>query len=226
MRLSQRYADHSAEWASFLSYLTDETGGPNAIATRLLVTAAEIISITNLRVAFEAAYNAYRNPLTHGQETIRLMRAADEDMLTVILPLRQRLKHSQLLQPADFGPLGINEDKTTRTPSQLPTEVPTATWLESTRLNILFEASQQSPDGTNQLRVPIRGYRVARQMTTLAAGVTPTEADFHDIDASTHSRFLLTFTVAELGMIVWIRIAYVNNVGQGPWSIPVKATII
>ena len=71
-----------------------------------------------------------------------------------------------------------------------------------------------------------RYYRVACEIAVIAQGTEPSEGDFHSIGTAGRSRFTVVFTAAEVGMDVYIRIAYENTAGRGPFSVPVKAIII
>ena len=226
MRLAQRYFDHSTELTSILFYLQSEAGGPNDNATRLGVSADEVLNILALRATFEAALNAYSDADKHNAITVQLMKDADYAAFAVILPLRQRLKNGvAALTAEDYAHLGIHRDKTTRTPAEIPTDVPTATWVKSDRLGLTYEATQQSPEGTNRLALP-KDVRVARLLAVMPQGVEPTDGDYHPLETVTRSRFKLGFVIAEIGMNAYIRIAYENTAGRGPFSLPVKAIII
>ncbi|MGI9297136.1 MAG: hypothetical protein ACR2QC_04465 [Gammaproteobacteria bacterium] len=41
-----------------------------------------------------------------------------------------------------------------------------------------------------------------------------------------HGRFTIMFAAAQVGMNVYLRIAYENSAGRGPFSLPVKAIVI
>ena len=225
MRLSQTYADHSAEMLTMVNYIMGADGLPTEDAIRLGIDANDIAEISQLRLQFESAYQVYKNPNTHNAITIGEMRIADNNAYTVILPFRQRIKMGKVeLTPADYENLGIHKDKETRTPAEIPTDVPTAILVESRPMALTFEATEQSTEAVNRLKLP-RGCRVAREMAIVPQGTEPTETDYHSLDNAGHSRFTIMFTAAEFGMIVYVRIAYENTAGRGPFSIPVRAVI-
>ena len=53
MRLSQKYADHSAELSAIANYITAGDGSPSDDAIRLGISAAEIGMNVYLRIAYE-----------------------------------------------------------------------------------------------------------------------------------------------------------------------------
>ena len=226
MRLSQRYADHFTELQGISAYITGDGGVPSDNATRLGITAAEVTNINALKTAFDSTYADYYNPKTHTSIVVGEMKIADDNAYTVILPLRQRLKNgSAPLTPDDFANLGIHEDKKTRTPSERPTDVPKPFWVNSERMAITFDATEQSTEGANRVALP-KYCKVAREIAVVAADAEPTDSDYHTIDTIGRSRFTLMFSAAEIGMKVYVRIAYENSAGRGPFSMPVNATII
>ncbi|MGI9297538.1 MAG: hypothetical protein ACR2QC_06540 [Gammaproteobacteria bacterium] len=226
MILSQKYADHSAELLTIVDYVLAGDGSPTQRATELGMTGEEVGDISALRVAYETAYTAYTNPNTHNAITVHQMRVADDNAYTVILPLRQRLKNGTAeLTPEDYANLGIHEDKKTRTPSEIPTDVPTAILVESRPMALTFEATEQSTDGVNRVILP-RYCRVAREIAVMAQGAEPADGDYHSLDNAGRSRFTIMFAAAQVGMNVYLRIAYENSAGRGPFSLPVKAIII
>ena len=226
MRLSQKYADHSAVLSAIANYITAGDGSPSDNAIRLGISAAEIGNIGNLRAAFEGAYSAYINLNTHNAISVAAMRIADENAFAVILPLRQRLKYGRAkLTPEDYANLGIHEDKKTETHAKTPTDVPTLLLVKSEPMHLTFEATEQTPQGANRAALP-RRWRVAREIAVVAQGTTPTERDFYSIEESTHSRFAIVFSAAEIGMNVYLRIAYENSAGRGPFSLPMKAIVV
>lgn len=226
MRLSQKYADHSAELATIVDYILDGGGGPSQRAAELGMTGEEVGDISALRVVFDTAYTAYTNPNTHNAITVAAMKVADDNAYAMILPLRQRLKNGTVeLTPEDYANLGIHEDKTTRTPAETPTDVPTAVLVESRPMALTFEATLQTTDGVNRIRLP-EYCKVAREIAVVAQGTEPAESDFHSIETVGRSRFTVIFSAAEVGMNVYLRIAYENTAGRGPFSLPIKAVII
>ncbi len=191
-----------------------------------LISAEEVNSISDLRNAYETAYIAYINLNTHNAITAHLMKVADDNAYAVILPLRQRLKNGTAeLTPTDYANLGIHEDKTTRTPSTIPIKVPMAILIDSQPLNLTFEATEHTSESVHRAVLP-RNHRVAREIAVIAAENEPSERNFHSISTTRHSRFTIVFTAAEVGMNMYIRLAYENNAGRGPFSLPVKAIII
>ena len=226
MRLSQTYADHYAELQGFSAYITGDGGVPSDNATRLGISAAEVTNINALKTAFDNKYSEYYNPKTHTSIVVAEMKTVDDNVYTVILPMRQRLKNGTVaLTPDDYANLGIHEDKKTRTPTERPTDVPKPFWVKSERLAITFDATEQTTEGTNRVALP-KYCKVAREIAVVAPGVEPTESEFHTIDTVGRSRFTLMFTAAEIGMKVYVRIAYENSAGRGPFSMPVDAIII
>ena len=226
MILSQRYADHFAELASFSAYITGDDGAPSDNATRLGITAAEVTSINALKTIYDSTYANYYNPKTHTSIIVAEMKVADNNAYTEILPLRKRLKFGAVtLTPDDFANLGIHEDKKTKTPVERPIEVPKPFWVNSARLAITFDATIQTTEGVNRTALP-KYCKVAREIAVVAPDVEPTEADFHAIDTIGRSRFTIVFAAAQIGMKVYLRIAYENSAGRGPLSMPVDAIII
>ena len=226
MRLSQEYADHFAEIATISDYITGDGGAPSDNATRLGITAAEVTAFAALKTAYDNAYSTYYNPKTHTSISVAEMKVANENAYTVILPLRQRLKFGTVaLTPEDYANMGIHEDKKTRTPSEIPTDVPRPFRVRSERLNITFEATEQTTEGTNRVALPKNCF-VAREIAVLPQDATPTEDDFHTIPTVRRSRFTIVFKTAEIGMKVWLRIAYENSAGRGPFSMAVSEIII
>ena len=225
MRLSQTYADHSAELLTMVNYIMGADGLPTEDAIRLGIDANDIAEISQLRLQFESAYQVYKNPNTHNAITIGEMRIADNNAYTVVLPFRQRIKLGKAeLTPADYENLGIHEDKATRTPAEVPTDVPTLVIVEIRPMAITFEATEQSTEAVNRLRLPKR-CRIAREMAIVPQGTEPTETDYHSLDTAGHSRFTLMFSAAEFGMNAYVRIAYENTAGRGPFSMPERAVI-
>lgn len=226
MRLSQKYADHSAELGGITNYLTGTGGGLSDDATRLGITVEELDSINGLHALFFGAYSEYTSPKTHNAITVHAMKVADDNAYAVILPFRQRLKNGLVdLTPDDYANLGIHQDKTTRTPAETPIDVPMPLLVDSRPLNLEFEATEQSTEGVNRVALP-KDCRVAREIAVLAADATPTDADFHTIDTIGRSRFTIVFSAPEVGMNAYLRLAYENSAGRGPFSQPVKAIII
>ena len=226
MRLSQTYADHSAELLTMVNYIMGADGLPTEDAIRLGIDANDIAEISQLRLQFESAYQVYTNPNTHNAITIGEMRIADNNAYTVVLPFRQRIKMGKVeLTPADYENLGIHKDKETRTPAEIPTDVPTAILVESRPMALTFEATEQSTDGVNRLRLP-KYCRVARQIAVVPQGTEPTEINYHSLDNSGYSRFTIMFNAAEVGMNAYLRIAYENTAGRGPFSLPIKSVVI
>ncbi len=129
------------------------------------------------------------------------------------------------MTPEDYANLGIHQDKTTRTPAEIPIDVPMPVLVDSRPLNLEFEATEQTTEGVNRVALP-KDCRVVREIAVLAQGVEPGEGDFHAIDTIGRSRFTIIFNAAEVGMDMYLRIAYENSAGRGPISQPVKAIII
>ena len=226
MRFSQKYADHLAELETIVAYTLDGGGGPTPRATELGMSGEEVGNISALEVAYRAAYSAYTNPNTHNPATVYEMKVADDNAYAVILPLRQRLKNGTVpLIGTDYTNLGIHRDKETRTPAEIPTDVPTMVLVDSRPLALTFEATEQSTEAVNRLALP-KDCRIAREMAVVAAGTQPADGEYHTIDTVGRSRFTLMFVAAEIGMNVYIRIAYENSAGRGPFSKAVSAIII
>ena len=125
----------------------------------------------------------------------------------------------------DYAILGINKDKTTHTPAIIPDTSPLAFFLQAAKRMITWEAKQQFPGGESRAAMP-EGNWLRIQAATVAQGVIPTEADYKPQASSGKTRFVTKHTVAEIGMDIWVRLAYENSAGMGPWSIGVKAVII
>ena len=227
MRLSQKYADHAAELDATVNYITGDAGAPSDAAERLGISADEVTAIGVLRNTHQEAYAAYINPNTHNAIAVQAIKIADEKAFAVILPLRQRLKYGVAeLTPEDYANLGIHEDKKTRTPSEVPTDAPRPVLVNSAPRTLTFEATEQTEEGANRSALP-KNCRVAREIVVLPQGAAePAEGDFHPIDSVGRSRFMLMFQPSEAGMNVYVRLAYENTAGKGPFSLPVKAVII
>lgn len=226
MRLSQTYADHSVELLTALNYLMGADGLPTADATRLGISADEVTNISVLRIAHETAYEKYSDINTHNTITVHAMKRADEDAYAVVLPLRQRLKNGVAeLSDADYANLGIHEDKTTRSPAKIPEDVPMPALVKTQKRHLTFDAQEQTEEGANRIKLP-KDCKVVRELAVLPQGQVPTEGDFHGIETVGRSRFTITFTAAEAGMDVHIRLAYENSAGRGAFSTPLLARII
>ena len=105
------------------------------------------------------------------------------------------------------------------------TEVPMPVLVKSQSLHLTFDATEQTPEGVNRVSLP-RHCRVAREIAVMAQGTEPTEGDFHAIDTIRHSRFIIVFAAAEIGMSVYLRIVYETTAGRGPLSPQLRAVII
>lgn len=226
MILSQLYADHSAELSTIEAYIESAPGGPSEDATRLGITAEEVIAISALKGAFDTAYATYINPTTHNAISVNAMKIANNNAFTVIFPLRQQLKKGKVpLTPDDYANLGIHEDKTTRTPSERPTQTPLAVVVKAEPKVLTVDATEQTTEGANRTAT-LNGNRIFREIAVVAPGTEPTEGDFYALDSVGRSRFQIVFNNAQVGMNVYIRLAYENSAGRGPISRSVKAIII
>ncbi|MGI9337063.1 MAG: hypothetical protein ACR2P4_00945 [Gammaproteobacteria bacterium] len=204
----------------------EQDGAPTPAASRLGITPDDVTGLLTLQTQWNAAYAAYRAPDTHNAITVEAMKIADNNMFTVVLPLRQRVKNGAAeLSAEDYAQLTIHKDKTTRTPSQVPREEPVPVFIAAAPLNLTFEATLQTAEGVNRRALP-EGYRVARMLAIVPMGAEPpAEGDYHSIDTVGSARFTLTFTTAEINSQAYIRIAYENTAGRGPFSHSVKNTI-
>ncbi len=226
MRLSQRYAEHWAELLSMVQYLSDTGGVPSENATRLGVTAEQVTSLINFNSAFQTAYNNYIDPDTHGPKAIREMREMDDAAYTFVLPLRQAIKNGMVtLTTDDYLHLFIHEDKTTRTPAEVPTDAPTLVLVDRRAMALTFDTTMQTTEGVNRVALP-RNTKVARQIAVLPQGTEPTDGDFHPMDYIGRGRFTVMFTEPEVGMNAFLKVAYENSAGRGPWSMTEKAVIV
>ena len=182
--------------------------------------------ISAAQTEYDAAYSAYIDPNTHNAITVRDMRVADDKAYGLVLPMRQQVKNGKVeLTSEDYANLGIHEDKKTRTPVETPTDVPIAVLVESRPLVLTFEATLQSTDGVNRIALP-KYCRVAREIAVVAQGTQPADGDYYPLDNAGRSRFMITFVAAQVGMNVFLRTAYENSAGRGPYSKAVSAIII
>ncbi|MGI9298644.1 MAG: hypothetical protein ACR2QC_12215 [Gammaproteobacteria bacterium] len=226
MKLNKKYAAHSAELAAILGYLADGDGMLTPAALRLGVSQTEVGDLRDLRAAFDAAFAAYRSPDSHNAIAVAAMRAADLRAFAAVLPMRQRLKKGlAALTAEDYANLGIHEDKKIRTRAKRPADVPAAILVHSAELVLTFEAIDETADGKRRFVLP-RGWRIARAIAILPQGTAAAEGDFRAIDTVARSRFSVSFVAADVGMNVYLRIAYENTAGRGPFSLPIKAVVI
>ncbi|MGI9298125.1 MAG: hypothetical protein ACR2QC_09535 [Gammaproteobacteria bacterium] len=226
MKISRQYAGHRAELRTILGYISGDNGAPTPAAIRLGILQAEIDNLRDLRAAFDVAFAAYRDPDLHTSVAVREMKIADARAFAAILPLRRRLKNgTAALTAEDYANLGIHEDKKTRTRAKRPADVPFAILVHSAELVLTFEAIDETADGRRRFVLP-RGWRIAREIAVLPQGAAAAEGDFRAIDTVGRSRFSVSFVAADVGMNVYLRAAYENTAGRGPFSLPIKAVVI
>lgn len=221
MKISKIYTAHKAELESFLGYIRKADGTPSANAIRLGISAAEVTRLFALLTAFLLAYARYTNPDTHGQAAVHAMKVADKNAFAVILPLRQKLKYSGLLKPRDYLALGIHENKTSRTHAAVPNTVPDFMLIAWHPLLLIFALH----NGTHRTALP-RRHKIAIEIAIVEAGVIPTESDYRFHNPSSRSRFKFIFDAHQIGMHIYVRIAFENNAGRGQLSPPKQAIIV
>lgn len=222
MRLSQKYLDFNSEFTNFDAYLTDN-------ATRLEVATAQVTLVTATLTTWNTAFTQYVTPATHTSIAVEGMRRAFDTAYHLVLGLRQQVKHNRniTLSAADFSNLGIHIDKTTLTPSPIPSQTPINTLLATNHLVNTLSASMPKQGEQNHRGKPEHVHSIGQEIAVLDADIDPTPNDYHSIDSIGSTTFDISFNQSEVGKTCHLITWYINPRNEsGPKSPALSFMII
>ena len=211
--------------AALLDYLTDMAGGPSPAALRLGVSIEQITALRVLYTAADASLQDYQNLEKKTTAVVRQTKVNVDAMWANFLALRKIVAATitELLEiDRDMFALPIPSP---RTPSKKPVDVPIPKVDKVGSRVVYVKGVAQGDESTLRDRLPKYYSLIVEIVIQIAGAGEPVAGSFRLWRVTTKSRETITFDPEDIGKEVWIRMAYRNAAGRGPWSRSIKAII-
>ncbi len=226
MRHSKVYLEFNNQVTGIIGYLER---GDNL--TRLGLNQAYLDMLKKKDAEWKSELALYVSVDTQTPTVVSTMRRLYVPYDKIIRALKKNLKSNILitLTDDDYSNLYIRRNKTTRTKAVIPKISPQLDLVETSHLTNKFKTSLPNLSDLDHKHLPKGALQIVRQLAILPItepmGV-PKESDFKTLDPISAASFLLVFEGANVSKIGFLKVAYANNAGVGPFSKEVSFNII
>lgn len=224
MKISQITSDFVSEFNTGVDYLN--TSGT---ATRLQVSAPRVLSLNTDKTNLNAAFDTYKNPLTHTPPVITAMQKQYGIAHPEYQGLKKQLKYNMdiVLLPADISALNIHVDAQHRAKVPAPTIAPNNQVIHQTHLVTQIFTNNPNPPHEKETFMPTDVSKISRKLAIVKPDVVPGPTDYIHVGSIGSTRYNLIFDDGDVNKIAWLITSYLSPTGEsGPESKPVFFTII
>ena len=218
MKVSKRYTDFQLSTGYMLQYLAFHFG-------RLGISLEQVLSMLDWHDRYSIAYKKYIDPQQHNRAIIAEMAKLYKEGVEMVSGLRQQMKHDTqiTLNADDYINLGIHDDKKTYTKATKPTTAPVLVVAEIKPRSNKFQSVTYDEAGKMRHYLP----RLTQLIIKTAYSHTKPEAKDYDVAMVSSKAIFTIITPPEVkkSMKGFIKAAYRNNAGEGPYSKPLEFAI-
>ncbi len=226
MQHSKVYLEFDNQVSDIIGYLEK---GDNL--TRLGLNQAYFDMLKKKDAEWKAELSLYTSIDTQTTAVVLATRGLYTSFDKIIKELKKSLKSNVLitLTDDDYSNLYIHRDKTTRTKSVIPKISPQVDLVDTSHLTNSFEIALPNLPDLDHKGLPKGVSQIVRQLAIMPItdpmGV-PKESDFKTLDPISTANFLLVFDESDVSKIGFLKVAYSNTAGVGPFSKETSFNII
>ena len=218
MKISKRYTDFQSKSGLFLQYLAFRF-------QELDVTLQQVLSVLDWHDRYSIAYKKYIDPQQHNKAIIAEMAELHKEGVELVGGLRQQIKKNKkiTLTADERAYLGIHLDKETYTKATKPTTAPVLVQAEIKPRSNKFQSITYDETGKSRHYLP----RLTELIIKTAYSKTKPEAKDYDVVMVSSKAVFTIITPPEVPKRTkgFIKAAYRNNAGEGPYSKPLEFVV-
>lgn len=222
MVISQKLSDFNTAANVAVPYIATN-------ATRLKVDAGQVTDLGTFLTNWIALWILYVDPATHTSAVVGDLNTLYHLFNTYLENVKAQIKHNKFLAltSVDFEKIHIHVDADHRVHVPRSEVSPHNTDQSSTHLitHIFTYNPQLGHEKETHMQPDVK--KISRKIAVVAAGVTPSDENYHALEPAGTTQYTLTFSTAQVGSYCWLITAYQNNRGEeGPESPPLSFLIV